>query len=343
MRMCAEQKFSSFDRILEWGGLCQGGSGSRRFTGKALGALFMEHSHCVDGSFIGGDEDGRMKSEAHKTLGDSEQTLILSDLHLGAEFSRAADALHLLKHTEYAQLVLLGDIFADLDFSRLTGVHWKLLSLIRKLSNPKRKVNVVWVEGNHDMGLSNLMSHLVGVPVYQRYVWEANGRRKLAIHGHQFDRFVSKNCFLSHVGVQIFYQMQKMKGCKVLARQFDGWSTRWLRLTEKVASGAIAYARAGRIDDVFCGHTHVAIERHEDGVSYYNSGCWVGPEATYITDGLEGVEIHAYDGKGFAREHDAGAEHRYSSPKRGEYAAASADLFEQAGLPAFAEYESIRC
>src|ERR1700679_2047442 len=99
-------------------------------------------------------------------------TLILSDLHLGSEISRASDVLELLKSARFRRLILLGDIFNDLNFRRLKKEHWEFLSHIRKLSNPKRGVEVVWVEGNHDLGLSDLMSHLVGVPVYQHYEWD---------------------------------------------------------------------------------------------------------------------------------------------------------------------------
>ena len=99
-------------------------------------------------------------------------TLILSDLHLGAETSHAREATRVLKENIFHRLILLGDIFADLNFARLTKEHWKFLGYIRKLSNPKRKIEVVWVEGNHDHGLTNIMSHLVGVRVYQRYAWQ---------------------------------------------------------------------------------------------------------------------------------------------------------------------------
>ena len=113
-------------------------------------------------------------------------TLILSDVHLGSEISRARDALDLLKSTTFHRLILLGDIFNDLNFRRLKKEHWQFLSYIRKLSNPKRNVEVVWVEGNHDLGLSDLMSHLVGIPVYQQYMWEYAGGRFLAIIKNQF-------------------------------------------------------------------------------------------------------------------------------------------------------------
>src|SRR6516225_4446687 len=115
--------------------------------------------------------------EKHKKYYD---TLIISDLHLGSNVSRAADALDLLHSVDFGRLVLLGDIFADLNFRRLTKEHWKFLGHIRKLSNPKHDVEVVWVEGNHDHGLTDVMSHLVGVSVYQQYEWEYLGKRHLA-------------------------------------------------------------------------------------------------------------------------------------------------------------------
>ena len=86
-------------------------------------------------------------------------TLILSDLHLGAETSHAREAMRVLKQNRFHRLILLGDIFADLNFARLTKDHWKFLGYIRKLSNPKRNIEVVWVEGNHDHGLAIIMSH----------------------------------------------------------------------------------------------------------------------------------------------------------------------------------------
>ncbi len=127
-------------------------------------------------------------------------TLILSDLHLGAETSRAREATRVLKENRFQRLILLGDIFADLNFARLTKEHWKFLGYIRKLSNPKRNIEVVWVEGNHDYGLTDIMSHLVGVQVYQDYTWDYRGLRHIAIHGHQFDGFQVNRVRLEPLG-----------------------------------------------------------------------------------------------------------------------------------------------
>jgi UDP-2,3-diacylglucosamine pyrophosphatase LpxH len=228
-------------------------------------------------------------------------TLILSDVHLGADTSRAREATRMLKQNRFRRLILLGDIFADLNFRRLTKEHWKFLGYIRKLSNPKRDLEVVWVEGNHDQGLSDIMSHLVGVRVYQQYAWEYAGLSHLAIHGHQFDRLLANNLRLNYFGTLFYLQLQRLdlKG-KPIARFIDRINTRWLRLSHKVASGALFHARLHKADRIFCGHTHDAMHQEKDGVHYYNAGGWVDAKPTYLTIDSGGVRIHEYNERSVA-------------------------------------------
>jgi UDP-2,3-diacylglucosamine pyrophosphatase LpxH len=256
-------------------------------------------------------------------------TLIISDLHLGSEISRAEQATRMLRENRFRRLVLLGDIFSDLNFGRLTKPHWKFLGYIRKLSNPKRGIEVVWVEGNHDRGLSNIMSHLVGVKVYEEYEWDFEGHRHLAIHGHQFDRFAVNNLLLSSAGTVLHLQLQKLdfKG-KAFSRFLDRLNARWLRLSSKVAAGAILHARMHHADRVFCGHTHQALTQERDGVSYYNSGSWTDFPPTYLTIDSSGVQIHEY------REPAAGHE---PSPTDSE----SAESADDSEFLEEAEYESV--
>ncbi len=223
-------------------------------------------------------------------------TLILSDLHLGADMSRAHEALEVLRQNSYRRLILLGDIFADLNFGRLKKEHWKFLGFIRKLSNPKRRIEVVWVEGNHDHGLAEIMSHLVGVRVYQEYQWNYRGLRHIAVHGHQFDGFSVSNVHLSYwVGTLLYLHLQKWDSKnKVLTRFLDRLNTRWLRLSSKVAAGAIAHAHHNKATRIFCGHTHAALHTSENGIDYYNCGAWIDEHLTYITVGEDGVQIHEY-------------------------------------------------
>lgn len=223
-------------------------------------------------------------------------TLLLSDLHLGAQMSRAREALRVLQQNRYRRLILLGDIFADLNFGRLKKEHWKFLGYIRKLSNPKRNVEVVWVEGNHDHGLTEIMSHLVGVRVFQEYRWEYQGLRHIAVHGHQFDNFVVSNVRFNYLfGTLLYLQLQKWDSKnKTVTRFLDRLGTRWQRLSEKVADGALAHARHHKADRIFCGHTHAALRKNEQGAEYFNCGSWIDAHPTHITVGEEGVQIHEY-------------------------------------------------
>ena len=289
-------------------------------------------------------------------------TLILSDLHLGAETSHAREATRVLKQNRFQRLILLGDIFADLNFARLTKEHWKFLGYIRKLSNPKRNVEIVWVEGNHDHGLTDIMSHLVGVRVFQHYSWEYQGLRHVAIHGHQFDGFQVNRVRLSQVGTSLYLLLQKLDfKRKPVARLIDRLNTRWLRMSTKVSSGALAYAHHHGAERIFCGHTHEAVHVEKDGVHYYNSGGWVDSRLTYLTIDEEGVRIHEYNEQDYrehdydghdAREHGAesassereGGERvddRDSGEERGEADSPAADFADDAGLLEDVEYEGV--
>jgi UDP-2,3-diacylglucosamine pyrophosphatase LpxH len=265
-------------------------------------------------------------------------TLILSDLHLGAETSRAREATRVLKESRFQRLILLGDIFADLNFARLTKDHWKFLGYIRKLSNPKRGIEVVWVEGNHDHGLANIMSHLVGVRVYEHYEWDYRGLRHIAIHGHQFDGFQVSRVRLSRLGTSLYLQLQKLDfKNKPIARLIDRLNTRWLRMSPKVASGALAYARNHSADRIFCGHTHEATHVAQDGIDYYNSGGWVDSRLTYLTIDEQGVQIHDY----VKPEQQERADDCDSGEERSEADSALADFADEAGLCEDVEYESV--
>ena len=115
-------------------------------------------------------------------------------------------------------------------------------------------------------------------------------------------------------------------------RLIDRLNTRWLRMSPKVAAGALAYARQHEGDRIFCGHTHEALHVEQDGIGYYNSGGWVDSRLTYLTIDDEEVKIHEY------RER---ADDRNSGEERGEADSALADFADNAGLLEDVEYESV--
>jgi UDP-2,3-diacylglucosamine pyrophosphatase LpxH len=261
-------------------------------------------------------------------------TVILSDLHLGSETSKAQEALETLKCMRFRRLILLGDIFCDLNFRRLTKEHWAFLSYIRKLSNPKRNIEVVWVEGNHDFGLVEVMSHLVGIRAYKEYVWEFGGEKHLAIHGHQFDSFVLKDRFRlsSFFGGPLFLLIQKLDSKKKrFARFLDRLNTRWLRLESKVADGAVAHAVARGAQRVFCGHTHEPASAYKRGVHYYNTGCWTTERPSYISICEREIKIHeVIDGVDYCHTRDEREESTGIAVASSGHTGVSDDIYQDA-------------
>ncbi|MBX7220502.1 MAG: UDP-2,3-diacylglucosamine diphosphatase [Blastocatellia bacterium] len=223
-------------------------------------------------------------------------TIIISDVHLGSAVSRAECLTAMLKENTFERLLLLGDIFDDLNFNRLRKSHWEVLSVIRELTDPMTGVEVVWVEGNHDEGLSQVASHLIGVEVLQEYTWSDQGRNFLAIHGHQFDQFISNHAFITDVADGFYKFLQRLdREEQRLSRFAKKISKTWLRQSEKIAQQATEYGRQRGADYVFCGHTHHSIRTESNGVRYVNSGCWTDVPATFIGITPAAVNIYQFE------------------------------------------------
>jgi UDP-2,3-diacylglucosamine pyrophosphatase LpxH len=227
-------------------------------------------------------------------------TLLVSDPHLGSELSRAEELLAFLQdewaNQRFTRLILVGDIFADADFSRLSAAHFALLAFLRELT--ERGAEVVWVFGNHDAFITKILPPMLGIQVHEEYRWEWNGKKCVAIHGHQFDALIARNQFLSNLISFLFLEAQKIRFFRrYLALWLDRQHVRFARLSEKVAEGAIEYAMTHALDVVICGHTHEPMQRVTDGhdrmmrffagesdreIQYLNTGCWVGDVCSYV-------------------------------------------------------------
>jgi len=215
-------------------------------------------------------------------------TLIISDVHLGYEFSRAEKLLATLALYDFKQLILNGDIFEDLNFKRLHSDHWDVLSYFRQLTKEHK---VIWVVGNHD-GQASILSRLLGVHVYGQYIWSSGGKRYLAIHGHQFDRFISKNIIVGTIASFVYNLIKKFdRGEGAFSHWIMENNRSWLRLSNEVAMKAISYGKMRGVGTVCCGHTHIARQDKIHGIDYYNSGCWTETPSHLITVKGKKVEL----------------------------------------------------
>ncbi|CAN5365421.1 UDP-2,3-diacylglucosamine diphosphatase [soil metagenome] len=221
--------------------------------------------------------------------------LVLSDLHLGSENCQADNLIHFLESIHYGErptrrLILNGDLFDSFDFRRLKKRHWKVLSLIRKMSDV---VAVTWINGNHD-GPAEMVSHLLGVEVRDDFVLESGTQRILFLHGHQFDIFIEQYPLTTWAADCCYRLLQRLDRNHHVARLAKRSSKVFLRSVKQIEEQALLLARKRHCDVVCCGHTHLAAAVHRDGIAYFNSGCWTERPCHYLVVDRGVVTVNAY-------------------------------------------------
>ena len=221
--------------------------------------------------------------------------IILSDIHLGSGNCQAKSLCHFLEMLDDEEiatnrLILNGDVFDSIDFRRLNKSHWKVLSLIRKLSD---RIDIIWISGNHD-GSSEIISHLLGVTVKDEFSLTSGGRDVLFLHGHLFDDFIDAHPLLTWLGDCVYLLLQWIDQTHYFAKLAKKGSKTFLRCAQKIEDGAIEHARKKGCNTVCCGHTHHAVARPELPIAYYNSGCWTELPCTYLTLVRGRVELHVF-------------------------------------------------
>src|SRR5262245_41781684 len=224
--------------------------------------------------------------------------IILSDIHLGADncqAKRLCQLLHRLVRGELRadRLILNGDVFDSIDFRRLKKNHWKVLSLVRKLSD---RMEIIWISGNHD-GSTEFVSHLLGTTVVEEFILHSGGRKILVLHGHAFDEFLDAHPILTWLGDCIYFLLQRIDHTHRFAKFAKKSSKTFLRCARTIEEKALEYARRKGCVAVCCGHTHVAAAQHASAVQYFNSGCWTEWPGSYLTviDGYIRLEHFATD------------------------------------------------
>lgn len=221
--------------------------------------------------------------------------VVISDIHLGSDNCQAKYLVHFLASIRRGvlptqRLILNGDVFDSIDFRRLKKQHWRILSLLRKLSD---EIEIIWINGNHD-GPAEIVSHLLGVTCTDEVVLESGGRKILFLHGHRFDEFISRYPLITWCADRAYHLLQRLDTSHYFAKLAKRKSKTFLRCAQKIEAGSIAYAAKKGCDAVCCGHTHHPVVSTDGPIHYFNSGCWTEKPCHYLTvaDGV--VKLHSY-------------------------------------------------
>lgn len=218
------------------------------------------------------------------------RTLFISDVHLGARASQAAELLVFLKAHDAEQIYLVGDIIDG--WALRNSWHWPpehndVIGAILAKANAGAKI--IYLPGNHDEFLRGYYgTHFGGIVVQERAIHEtANGKRYLILHGDALDFVISHAPWLAHLGDKAYRFAILCNRIATAVRRRMGlpyWSlSQWAKLKVKNAVNVISRfeealceeAQREGVDGVICGHIHHAAERDMGGTRYYNTGDWV--------------------------------------------------------------------
>src|ERR1700733_10678758 len=144
----------------------------------------------------------------------SFDTVVVSDLHLGAHNARAGDFIRFLDSIRTDRLILNGDIFDSDHLRRLTPDQIEALQALRAFSE---LTEVIWIQGNHDP-LPAWSSAVFGVQYQNEIVIDVGRKQYLVCHGHEWDASMSWPSWLIHGADAVYYFSQWIDPTHRLAR-----------------------------------------------------------------------------------------------------------------------------
>ncbi|MEM9981606.1 MAG: UDP-2,3-diacylglucosamine diphosphatase, partial [Bacteroidota bacterium] len=127
------------------------------------------------------------------------KTIVISDVHLGTSGSKTKQLIRYLKNNSCDTLVLNGDIIDGWQlkkYGKWKRKHTRFFKAILKMIQ-KYKTQVVYLRGNHDDFLDNILPLRIGNLSIQRdYVLESGDKRFYVVHGDIFDSITTKLKFV---------------------------------------------------------------------------------------------------------------------------------------------------
>lgn len=241
-------------------------------------------------------------------------TVVISDIHVGSEYSKVEELTDFLKSIDCDKLILNGDIIDGWKLQRNPFGQWKrsyteLIKVVMKMME-KQGTQVIYVRGNHDDFLDKLVPFsLPNIRIVSDYEHISSGKRYYVTHGDIFDNISRRMIWLAKLGdygYSFLLWLNKILNnyrCKK-GHPYYSFSQ---SIKHKVKSAVsyisdfekeLAAVASGRhYDGIICGHIHSPANQYYDAVHYLNSGDWVESMTALIeyTDGTWQVYHHQSD------------------------------------------------
>lgn len=215
--------------------------------------------------------------------------VIVSDLHIGTEDFKVEKFLEFIDSIQTDLLILNGDIIDGWAFER--GAKWKKkhTKVIAKLLKMSNKTDTIWIRGNHDEFIRELIGHKIGsIQIEEDYILTlSNGQKYYIFHGDVVDVFITKYKWLAKIGSVGYDFALWLNSIYNTYRNWRGlpYYSISKRIKESVKAAtnhinsfeetAVSMAMKKGCVGVICGHIHSPSDKRINGGHYLNSGDWV--------------------------------------------------------------------
>ena len=228
------------------------------------------------------------------------KTVIISDVHLGSEGSKAKEVTLFLKSVTCETLIMNGDIIDGWQLKK--GGSWKkkhtafFRTILKMIENQHTKV--IYLRGNHDDFLDQIIPFSLGKSfIIQRdYILKSDKKNFLITHGDIFDSVTSNLkwlAYLGDVGYTILLTLNKLYNKYRAWRGLEYYSFSQ-RIKQRVKEAVnyisdfeeklVELAKANQCEGIICGHIHKPDIRQIDDITYMNSGDWVESLTALVED-----------------------------------------------------------
>ena len=239
------------------------------------------------------------------------RTVVLSDIHLGSEFSKVAEVSDFLSRIDCEKLIFNGDTIDGWQLQKDDNAFWgaehsRFFRIIMKMVE-KHGTEVYFLRGNHDDFLDKIIPMAMGkLSILKDMILESGGLRYFVTHGDVFDSITSNMKWMAKLGDVMYNLLLKIN---VMYNRLQSWrgkpyysfSQAIKNKVKKAVSNASDFdkmltdmARTKGCQGVICGHIHRPEDRMIDGIRYLNSGDWVETMSALAEDWSGGWKILMY-------------------------------------------------
>lgn len=217
------------------------------------------------------------------------KTIVLSDIHLGSQWSKAKEVTLFLKKNSCDTLILCGDIIDGWSIMR-GGNKWRRrhTAFIKLLLDIQHDTKIIYLRGNHDDFLDKIMPiKFYNIEIFKDYIYSSCGKRYYILHGDVFDKITSKFSWLAKIGDvgysfllwcnKIYNYRRVKRGLPYysLAREIKNKIKLSVSYISDFEAHIVDIAKNKKCQGVICGHIHHPEKRYYGDVLYLNSGDWI--------------------------------------------------------------------